>query len=125
MRPERLPLLPYVFLYNNIPLSTHLIAITYVHFFSPEDVEGLLGVAGRWTTDVIREADTVKQSLIAFSTVLASISPLLSIVLHGRGASSIRLVVSIVGTVLAVLGMVIVLAQKIVSILDAVESHGA
>ena len=92
---------------------------------SPEDAKGPLGAARRWVTDVIREASTTMQSLVAFSALLASINPMLSILIRGHAAVIVNLVVSIVGSVLAVLSMVILVAQKVVSILDGSGSLGA
>lgn len=95
MRPVRLPLVP------------------------PEDAEGPFGATARWIIGVIREANTIKAYLIAFATVLASINPTLSIMIHGHAEVVVRLIVSITGTVLAGIGMVILAAQKIMFIVDA------
>jgi len=90
-----------------------------------EDAKGPLGGAKRWIKDAIREANTVMQSLMAFSTLLASINPMLAILIHGHAGIIVKLVVSIIGSALAVSSMMILLAQKIVSVLDGAGGLGA
>ncbi len=50
---------------------------------------------------------------------------MLTIVLHGHGATTIRLAVSIVGIVLAGLGTLIILAQRVMFVLDGSGNLGA
>jgi hypothetical protein len=56
-------------------------------------------------------------SLLAFSALLASINPLLTIVLSG-GNSLVQIAISAVGSWCAVLGMVVMTLSKVAAILD-------
>lgn len=105
-------------------------------FISPEalpltDAEGNRGGAfGAKITQLIRDSNAAMGSLLAISALLASINPIISTIITGRHlATIVQLVISTLGSLCAVLGMVSMTLSRVMAMWDkanaAISLQGA
>lgn len=67
---------------------------------------------------ILRESNALMSSLLGVSALLASINPMLGILLHSHLGSILQLAFASIGSICALLGMVVMVLTKVVSILD-------
>ena len=92
----------------------------FLHYYreSPGD-EPASGIVAR-VKEVLRESSALMSSLLAVSALLASINPMLGIILSSthRLGPIIQLVCASLGSICALLGMVVMVLTKVVNLLD-------
>jgi len=83
--------------------------------FSPDGKHH--GAIGAKISDLVRQSNETMSSLLALSALLASVNPLLAAVLP-RGYNFVQIAISALGSLCAMLGMVVMTLSKIIAILD-------